>query len=348
MQYFSFSFKSISILAFTVVIQLVMSACVSLSEMNFKKMPGRLKSDYVRAGFELQDGNILLIRDLPAYQLGHNNCLAEIYNPRTGQSNRIDLHTKIENGNISFKGISLVNPTDPKLGFFIAEKWGLNKGRYSHQTLLLPGKKILLLGGWIESEERGVQKKISTSCDLYDGQTGRLELTCSMNIPRHTFHAVLLPSGKVLITGGETAFLSKRQESLRSVEILDIKSKSCTLIHSLRLPRTQHASVVLNDNTILIVGGRDFDRKNIDTGSDKAEIYCLDAKVRMPVLTMLYARTFPCAVRLKNGDILVLSGENHWKHGIITPMETNPDPLYSCERFTCSTMENRATSSNPI
>src|SRR5579884_1509254 len=90
---------------------------------------------------------------------------------------------------------------DPVTGAFVATG-GMLVGRRGHTATLLNTGKVLITGG-INVDAQGKQTSLS-STELYDPVTGVFAATGSMAAARAWHVAVLLPSGKVLVQGGNS------------------------------------------------------------------------------------------------------------------------------------------------
>jgi len=84
-----------------------------------------------------------------------------------------------------------------------------------------------------------------------------------LKIPRYNHSSVVLNDGRILITGGETK-ISDQNVTLDTAEIYDPKTNKVELIKAkMNSKRTTHASVLLPNGDVLIIGG-DKDKKSIE------------------------------------------------------------------------------------
>jgi hypothetical protein len=119
-----------------------------------------------------------------------------------------------------------------------------------------------------------------------------------MTVRRHKHDAVLLPDGRVLITGGSDERDNRGQYN--SAEIFDPRTGASLLTATMRLSRYKHAgtSVVLPDGRVLIAGG-----------APEAEVY--DPASGAFLLVEGQARMvgqFSAAAPLSDGRVLVTGG----------------------------------------
>lgn len=82
----------------------------------------------------------------------------------------------------------------------IADSLGDTLGSYkreSSQVVLLLNGKVLLAGGFLKNTSKSTR-----NCELYDPATNHFTLTDSLHCGRISGASVLLPDGRVLVTGG--------------------------------------------------------------------------------------------------------------------------------------------------
>lgn len=119
----------------------------------------------------------------------------------------------------------------------------LLRPRYGHSTVRLNDGRVLIAGG-VERTAEGSSPL--NSAELYDG-TG-WTVAASMSAVRPYGAAVLLPDGRVLITGGSVP-------GRDTTEIYDPAANSWSSGPTMLGPRTRHQAVLLPDGRVLIVGG---------------------------------------------------------------------------------------------
>ena len=119
--------------------------------------------------------------------------------------------------------------------------------RTSHICVALGKDLILIAGG--SSGSGGP----TSSAELYTPSTNSWSTTGSMRTARTNAAAILLPDGKVLVTGGETS-----GQIANSLEIFDPNEGGFRLAAGvLSSPRARHAIAALPDGRVLLAGGYD-------------------------------------------------------------------------------------------
>jgi N-acetylneuraminic acid mutarotase len=147
---------------------------------------------------------------------------------------------------------------DPKTGSW-TPKEDMRDARMGHSTTLLLDGKVIVAGGygngpsgsgWLDSSE------------LYDPTTGDWIVSGVMNDPRHAHTAMLLPNGKVLVTGGEI-----HNVSMSSAELYDPVKGTWTITETMSDSRYDHTVTLLPNGKVLVAGG-------VGSGYlDSAELY---------------------------------------------------------------------------
>ncbi|MBS0452762.1 MAG: putative Ig domain-containing protein [Proteobacteria bacterium] len=183
---------------------------------------------------------------------------------------------------------------DPATGNW-SQAGSLIHERDSHTATLLRDGRVLVAGG----EGQGGSKGALSSAELYDPATNTWSPTGSLGQPRKQHIAILLPSGKVLVVGGEDA----EDGALASAELFDPASGTWSPTGSLSQPRYAYAAVQFSDGRVLAVGG--FDGTH---ALASAEIYDLAAGTWSSTGSLRQARDFHSATLLSSGRVLVAGG----------------------------------------
>lgn len=162
--------------------------------------------------------------------------------------------------------------------------------------------------------------------------------------------ATLLPDGRVVVIGGER--LNPRREMLASVEIYDPSTDTWSPSAPLPESRANHTATLLDDGTILVIGGGRHNAIGVPAGLDvraTALVYDPSTGASVSLGPTRTPRHGHQAVRLPSGRILVVGGSDD--HSEIKPAQgaQNPQPfgraLASAELFDPTTRAFTDTSS---
>ncbi|HEX8697507.1 MAG TPA: kelch repeat-containing protein, partial [Myxococcaceae bacterium] len=200
-----------------------------------------------------------------------------------------------ENADGSLSTAELYDPTSDSWSY----TGSLNTARIEHTATLLASGKVLVVGG---------RESLSTpdalaSAELYDPATGRWTTISSPHAGRflHT-STLLLPSGKVLLAGGENA-----NGPLTTAALYDPKDNTWSQINPLSTARINHTATPLASDEVLIVGGRET--HNTTTALATAERYKLSTGAWTTIASSP-ARYLHTATRLPHGNVLITGGRD--------------------------------------
>jgi hypothetical protein len=241
---------------------------------------------------------------------GNSNTLssAELYDPSTGVwtltgSMRItrELHTEtmLPNGKVMVAGgygvssgyLSGAEVYDPETGAW-TDTGSMGISRARHSARLLGNGRVLLVGG--TSSNAG--ESFLGSAEIYDPATGIWTPTGSMITARCDFPATMLPTGKVLVTGGSSP------AGVSSAECFDPATGAFTITSAgMSSIRNYHSATLLTNGRILVTGGYYGPQSS-------AELFDPTTQAFSNVETMATARARHTATLLQNGKVLIAGG----------------------------------------
>ena len=135
---------------------------------------------------------------------------------------------------------------------------------------------------------------ILTNAELYDVGNGTWSATSSLSVARAGQTATLLPSGKVLVAGGNV-------NGSGLSEVYDPVSGTWADTGSLNVPRSGQTATLLPDGEVLVAGG------NLGFGpTASAELYDPVSGIWTPTGNMTSARYYHTATLLSDGKVLVV------------------------------------------
>jgi len=192
-------------------------------------------------------------------------------------------------------GVATAELYDPATGLF-TPTGSMVSSRYLHTATLLQSGKVLVTGGSVVAGD--VEQDVLRSAEIYDPIAGTWAPAADMALPR-TLHAeTLLPSGKVLISGGFTYFPSMTFHS--AAELYDPATGAWSSAGSGCVARRGHGAVVLSSGKVLVAGG--------SPGNEIVEVYDPAGNAWSPVPTMSRTRDYSSVTALASGNVLVTGG----------------------------------------
>lgn len=156
--------------------------------------------------------------------------------------------------------------------------------RAFHSSTLLPNGRVLIAGGATSTFPEGSPPSV-LSAEIYDPLAGTFSAAGSLATSRIEANAVVLPSGDVLVTGGETG------SDLLAMPV----TSSFFAAPSLPTTRSSLVSVPLVNGKALLVGG----------GTTSALLYDPSTKTIVSTADLAAARGRPTLVTLRSGEVLV-------------------------------------------
>jgi uncharacterized delta-60 repeat protein len=192
-----------------------------------------------------------------------------------------------------------------------AAAWTTNSpmitARYGHTVTLLPNGKLLAAGGC--STNFIPSLNYLSTAELYDPANGTWTVTGSQAAPRAFHTATLLPSGKVLIVGGN----GSSGGLLSSAELYDPASGTWTTTGALATAREYHTATLLPNGKVLVVGGETNNQIILGNNSlASAELYDPATGRWTATGALKYGRYQHTATLLQNGKVLAFGGSGYY------------------------------------
>lgn len=236
------------------------------NEKRFASLPRMVMSRQSHTATLLTNGTVLLAGGYD--ESGEVTPSAEIFDPKSDTFAPVGsmLHARaghvavqLDDGRVLLVGgvgpnwsfLSSAEIYDPATGRF-SVTGGMETARESHVAVRLEDGRVLVTGG---HRGRRSDIEIFRSSEIYDPLTKRFRPAASMKIPRHKHDAVLLPDGRILVTGG--ADERDSQGVYDSTELFDPDAEIFTLGPAMQLGHYKHAgtSWVLPNGNVLVSGG---------------------------------------------------------------------------------------------
>ena len=168
---------------------------------------------------------------------------------------------------------------------------------------LLPSGNVLLVGGTAAANGKG---PAVASAELYDAATNSWSSAGSLKSARTNATATMLPDGRVLVAGGETA-QGGGGTSLASAEIYNPATNSWSDAGTMTTTRVNASATLLADGRVLVVGGATSDDPT--SALTSAEIYTPATNSWSSAGDMTAARSSGSATMLSDGRVLAVGGD---------------------------------------
>ncbi|WP_257548958.1 hypothetical protein [Sphingopyxis sp. DBS4] len=183
--------------------------------------------------------------------------------------------------------------------------------RIQPSAAALPDGRVLILGGWVDG-------RVSATTEIFDPKTGTSIAGPVMAAPRNAPTVARLADGRILVAGGYDG-----RDVRADAEIFDPATGHLLATGMLRTARSGATGTLLADGRILVAGGGRPDREP-RRALASAELFDPVEGRFQPAGALATARYKHGAVRLANGDVLVVGGSDERDYG---------GKLRSVERF---------------
>jgi len=206
----------------------------------------------------LGDGKVLATAGLTGWGSSTETTVAELFDPVKGTwtatsslafARGSHTVTLLDDGRVAvIGGPETIEIYDPKTSIFTAGG-KLVQFRGAHAAVLLPSKRLLVAGG--QYVDKGFLYTLS-SAEIYDPSTGTSTATGSLSTPRPAGTAQLLPSGLVLLVGG-----NDYSKVFANAEVFDEKTGKWTVVSPMLAPHSGHGSTLVDAPTprVIVIGG---------------------------------------------------------------------------------------------
>lgn len=177
----------------------------------------------------------------------------------------------------------------------------LTSKRAAHTATLLNDGKVLITGGFSAA---ALPAPALDTAELYDPVTNTFTAIADRMRSVRTSHAATrLADGRVLLTGGQT---NNNGDGTATAELFDPATQTFTSVTAaMASPRGGHASVLLNDGKVLVMGGYNNDCASLNS----AEVFDPSTQLFTAVAsTMATGRSELEAISLANGMVLLTGG----------------------------------------
>jgi hypothetical protein len=188
---------------------------------------------------------------------------------------------------------------------------GLTEARSGHTATVLLSGKVLVAGGQAAPSPVPLagNGQYSPSALVYDPSINAFAPAGNMSTARWLHSATLLPTGMVLIAGGQDG----TGRNLQTAELFDPLSGTFSPTASLSTPRVLHTATQLLDGTVLFCGGYKDWVDGFPTyigyeSYDDAEIFDPVTSTFNPVGHMNSTRFAHTATLLHDGSVLIIGG----------------------------------------
>ncbi len=146
-----------------------------------------------------------------------------------------------------------------------------------------------------------------TEVEIFDPAQNKFFMAPSLNQGRSMLTAHTLPDGRVMVIGGASMSAGAVDVPLSSIELYDPATNKWTVApYSLSTGRCWHASALVSDGTVLVMGGYSVDKTCMSTNTvDQVDPVAGTVK---PFGTLPHPNTEWTAVTLHDGSVLGVGG----------------------------------------
>ena len=169
--------------------------------------------------------------------------------------------------------------------------------RIDHTATVLDDGGVLIVGG---QDSLKIASETLASAEIYSPDTEEFSATGNLETARYGHDAILLDDGTALITGGYMTNYLLHKVQTASAELYDPALGGFTQLPDMNYPRADHTTTLLDDGSVLIVGGT--------TEPAPMEKYAPGEKRFVVIPDTEFARSNHSASPLDDGRVLIAGG----------------------------------------
>ena len=278
------------------------------------------------AAAPLLDGRVLVIGGS-----GREGVLAsaELFDPQSGSwaatgsmgtARYFTTATVLPDGRVLVAGGTVVTPSfnpsvataelyDPATGSW-TPTGSMHTARSHPIAMLLPGGKVLVVGGWNDNDTLSYPL---ASAEVYDPATGTWAPVHDMLEATSVQSATLLANGRVLVVGGTYELptpesVSPAEGIAPTAELYDPAADAWTMTGNLGKTVRGYTATLLSDGRVLVAGGMDRPWIGNVPASASAAVYDPSTGTWGATSDMIEGRSDHTATLLPDGMVLVAGG----------------------------------------
>jgi len=175
--------------------------------------------------------------------------------------------------------------------------------RLGHTATLLASGKVLVIGGTTPGVPPHFDPTVS-SVEIYDPVTDSWSSASPLPVARTMHSATLLPSGKVLVAGGQTSTGPYSYDPIDTAVIYDPILDTWSPAGSLSSPRFSHTAILLPSGKVLVAGGADV----VGYQTAECDIYDPTTNSWSVAPPLKYARSQATLTLMLSGKVLAAGG----------------------------------------